>query len=49
MKVKIWITCVQDREKWKDVVEKAITFNIKGNSVTEEEEPNVNISQVNFN
>jgi hypothetical protein len=27
MKVKIWITCVQDRGKWKDVVEKAITFN----------------------
>ena len=27
MKVKSWITCVQDREKWKDVVEKAITCN----------------------
>jgi len=27
MKVKNWITCIQDREKWKDVVEKAITFN----------------------
>ena len=27
MKVKNWITCVQDRGKWKDVVEKAITFN----------------------
>jgi hypothetical protein len=26
MKVKNWIACVQDREKWKDVVEKAITF-----------------------
>jgi len=26
MKVKNWITCVQDRGKWKDVVEKAITF-----------------------
>jgi len=27
MKVKNWITCVQDRGKWKDFVEKAITFN----------------------
>ena len=27
MKVKNWITCVQDREKWKNVVEKGITFN----------------------
>ena len=26
MKVKNWITCVQDRGKWKDVVEKAETF-----------------------
>jgi len=27
MKVKNCITCIQDRGKWKDVVEKAITFN----------------------
>jgi len=27
MKFKNWITCVQDRGKWKDVDEKAITFN----------------------
>ena len=27
MKVKNWMTCIQDRGKWKDVVEKAITFN----------------------
>jgi hypothetical protein len=27
MKIKNWITCVQDREKWKEVVEKAKTFN----------------------
>ena len=27
IKVKNWIICVQDRWKWKDVVEKAITFN----------------------
>jgi len=26
MKVKNWITCVQDRGKWKDIVEKAKTF-----------------------
>jgi len=25
MKIKNWITCVQDRAKWKDVVEKAKT------------------------
>jgi hypothetical protein len=27
MKIKNWIACVQDREKWKQVVEKAKTFN----------------------
>ena len=27
MKIKIRIACVQDRRKWKDVVEKAKTFN----------------------
>jgi len=27
MKIKNWIACVQDRGKWKDVVEKAKTFN----------------------
>ena len=27
MRVKNWITCVQDRGKWKDVVEEAVTFN----------------------
>ena len=27
MKIKNWITCVQDRAKWKVVVEKAKTFN----------------------
>jgi hypothetical protein len=26
MKVKYWIACIQDRGKWKDIVEKAITF-----------------------
>jgi hypothetical protein len=26
MKVKNWIICVQDREKWKEVVERAKTF-----------------------
>jgi hypothetical protein len=28
MKVKNWTVCVQDRSKWRDVVEKAKTFNI---------------------
>jgi hypothetical protein len=27
MKIKNWIACVQDREKWKEVVEKAKTYN----------------------
>jgi hypothetical protein len=27
MKIKNWIACVQDRGKWKDVVEKAETVN----------------------
>jgi hypothetical protein len=27
MKIKSWIACVQDRGKWKEVVEKAKTFN----------------------
>ena len=27
MKIKKWIACVQDRGKWKDVTEKAKTFN----------------------
>jgi hypothetical protein len=27
MKIKNWISCVQDRGKWKEVVEKAKTFN----------------------
>jgi hypothetical protein len=26
MKIKNWIACVQDRGKWKEVVEKAKTF-----------------------
>jgi hypothetical protein len=29
MKIKKWIACVQDREKWKEVVEKARTFSNK--------------------
>jgi len=27
MKIKNWLTCVQDRAKWKDAVEKAKTSN----------------------
>jgi len=27
MKIKNWIACVQDRGKWKEVVEKVKTFN----------------------
>jgi hypothetical protein len=33
MKIKNWVACVQDRGKWKDVVEKAKTLTpIKGGS-----------------
>jgi hypothetical protein len=28
MKIKYWTVCVRDRGKWRDVVEKAKTFNI---------------------
>jgi hypothetical protein len=27
MKIKNWIACFQDRGKWKEVIEKAKTFN----------------------
>ena len=37
MKIKNWLTCVQDRAKGKDVVEKAKS-SIKGGSAEEEEE-----------
>jgi hypothetical protein len=30
MKIKNWIACIQDREKWKEVVEKSKTFNHQG-------------------
>jgi hypothetical protein len=42
MKVKNWINCVQDRGKWKYVVEKAITFN------REEEEEEKKKKLVNY-
>ena len=29
MKIKNWIACVQDRGKWKEVVEKVKTFNYR--------------------
>jgi hypothetical protein len=29
MKIKNWIVCIQDRGKWRDVVEKAKIFNIR--------------------
>ena len=32
MKIKNWIACVPDRGKWKEVVEKAKTFNHAGSS-----------------
>jgi hypothetical protein len=35
-KIKNWITCVQDRGKWKEVVEKAKTFNYEVQRLEEE-------------
>ena len=38
MKIQNWIACVQDRGKWKEVVEKAKTFNQEVQGLEEEEE-----------
>ena len=38
MKIKNWIAWVQDRGKWKEVVEKAKTFNQEVQRLEEEEE-----------
>ena len=38
MKIKNWIACVQDRGKWKEVVEKAKTLNQEVQHLEEEEE-----------
>jgi CO dehydrogenase/acetyl-CoA synthase beta subunit len=38
MMIKNWIACVQDRGKWKEVVEKAKTFNYEVQRLEEEEE-----------
>jgi len=45
MKIKIWITCVQDRANWKDIVENAKT-SIKGGPAPEEEEELKNKNQL---
>jgi hypothetical protein len=37
MKIQNWIACVQDRGKWKEVVEKAKTFNWEVQRLEEEE------------
>jgi hypothetical protein len=44
MKIKNWIACVQDRRKWKEVVEKAKTFNWEVQRRKEEED--ASISQI---
>ena len=38
MKIKNWIACVQDRGKWKEVVEKAKTFNQEVQRLEDKEE-----------
>ena len=37
MKIQNWIACVQDRGKWKELVEKAKTFNWEVQRLEEEE------------
>jgi len=37
LKIQNWIACVQDRGKWKEVVEKAKTFNKEVQRLEEEE------------
>jgi hypothetical protein len=37
MKIKNWIACIQDRGKWKEVIEKAKTFNYKVQRLEEED------------
>ena len=44
MKIQNWIACVQDRGKWKEVVEKAKTFNQEVQRLEEEEEKNCNVA-----
>jgi hypothetical protein len=44
MKVKNWIACIQDRGKWKGVVEKAKTFNSEVQRMEEEEDYFVSMS-----
>jgi hypothetical protein len=41
MKIKNWVTCIQDGEKWKDVFEKATP--IKGSSAPRRRRTAVNI------
>ena len=43
MKIKNWIACVQDRGKWKEVTEKAKTFNQEFQHLEEEEANNRNL------
>ena len=38
MKIKKWVACVQGRGKWKEVVEKAKTFNQEVQRLEEDEE-----------
>jgi hypothetical protein len=45
MKVKNWITCIQDRGKWKNVVEKAIT---KGHSAQEAKQMTLSLFSPEF-
>ena len=37
MNIKNWIACVQDRDEWKEVIEKAKTFNQEVQRLEEED------------
>jgi hypothetical protein len=46
MKIKNWIACVQDRGKWKEVVEKAKTFNEEVQRLQEKVKENDKLASV---
>ena len=48
MKIENWLSCVQDRGKWKEVVEKTKTFNQEVQRLEEEEDNLKCLSQTWF-
>jgi len=44
LKIKNWIACIQDRGKWKELVEKAKTFNERKFSVWKKKSNNMHLA-----